>query len=86
MRELAQGTTQLVVLVVVFSVLDVVPTHHLDFSEICILFPLYGRMNRNTEYMHITKAYVEEIYFLQEFLFMIFQFAYHLDGERRSHV
>jgi len=37
---LTQGTTELVVLVVIFSVLDVVAAHYLDFSEIGILLPV----------------------------------------------
>lgn len=40
MRKTTDGTAETVVCLVVFSLLDVVPPHHLDLANIRILLPL----------------------------------------------
>ena len=61
---------------VVLSVLDMVPPHDLDLSQVCILFPLTGiRSVPHAEPEQYT--HVEEVDFLEELLLMILELADH---------
>lgn len=67
---------------VVLSVLNVISAHNLDFSEVCILFPLVTlNSSSRSESMLPTCAigitYIEEINFLEELLLVVLELTDH---------
>ena len=69
---------------VVFPILDVIPTHDADFAQVGILFPLEDGMSEC--YLlggvsELEETYVEKVYFLEEFLFVVLELPDH-DDER----
>jgi hypothetical protein len=63
--------------VVILSVLDVVSAHYFDFPEVGIFFPLDQNSLNRTQGRGET--YIQKVYFLQELLFVVFEFAYHIE-------
>lgn len=70
-------------LVIVLSVLNVKTSHHLDFSQRCILLPLHHQHVSQTNAVPMWRGikvfrstHVQEVDLLEQFLLMVFELSH----------
>lgn len=68
-------------LVIVCSILNVVPTHHLDLPEVPILLPLQ-RQGQTLNSSNNLVTHIEKVDFLEELLLVVFELTNHANATR----
>lgn len=69
--------------VVVLPVLDVVPAHDFNFTDVGILLPLRDSVRTGIKTSGKKGTYVEEVNLLEELLLVVLELANHGAGESR---